>query len=49
MCAPVSGNLVLAWLNTALSQSAVEWQTEQSVGNAAVTWFGSVVVLKAAR
>src|ERR1019366_6174428 len=47
--APTSGNLVLLWLNTALSQSVVEWQTEQSVGNPAVTWFGLLGVLKVAR
>jgi hypothetical protein len=47
--APTSGNLVLLWLKTALSQSVVEWQTEQSVGNPAVTWLGLFVALNVAR
>jgi hypothetical protein len=37
VCAPVSGNGVLLWLNVAPVQLVVEWQSEQSCGNPAAT------------
>ena len=47
-CAPVSGNLVVLWLNVAPFQFVVLWQREQSCGNPAVTWFGLLVPVKSA-
>ncbi len=47
--APVSGNWVASWLNTAPVHSVVEvWQAWQSVGKPAVVWFGLVVALNSA-
>ena len=46
MCAPVKGNGVLLWLNTAPDQVVVEWHSEQSVGKPAATWAGFVVAVK---
>ena len=45
VCAPVNGNGGLEWSKEAGTQPLVEWQTEQSVGNPALRWFGFVVAL----
>ena len=43
VCAPVSGNLPVEWLNDAPDHRVVVWHTEQSCGKEAATWFGLVV------
>jgi hypothetical protein len=40
---------VVEWLNAAPVQRVVEWQTEQSCGKPAATWFGLVVLWKVVR
>ena len=44
--APVSGNVVLLWLNVAPVQSVVVWHVSQVVGNPTAVWEGLFVPAK---
>ena len=47
VCAPVSGNASSSmWSNLAPCHCVVVWQSVQSCGNPAATWFGLVVAWK---